>query len=67
MVGGRAPAFAPLMRRDFFAHEESRAFLFSAVTSIFLNLIVILALYLRYGGAVETAEQPEYPPEGEIA
>jgi Cu/Ag efflux pump CusA len=37
------------------------------VTSTFLNMIVIPALYLRYGGAVETAEQPEYPPQGEIA
>jgi Cu/Ag efflux pump CusA len=37
------------------------------VTSTFLNMIVIPALYLRYGGAIETAEQPEYSPQGEIA
>src|SRR5215470_16573519 len=37
------------------------------VTSTFLNMIVIPALYLRYGGEAVTAEQPEYPGEGAIA
>lgn len=36
------------------------------VTSTFLNMIVIPALYLRFGGAVATAEQPEYPAEGSM-
>jgi Cu/Ag efflux pump CusA len=37
------------------------------VTSTFLNMIVIPALYLRYGGAVATVREPEYPGEGEVA
>jgi Cu/Ag efflux pump CusA len=37
------------------------------VTSTFLNMIVIPALYLRYGGEAATAEEPEYPGEGAIA
>jgi CzcA family heavy metal efflux pump len=34
------------------------------VTSTFLNMIVIPALYLRYSGAAEAAEEREYPAEG---
>jgi CzcA family heavy metal efflux pump len=37
------------------------------VTSTLLNMIVIPALYLRYGRAAAVVEEPEYPSEGEIA
>jgi CzcA family heavy metal efflux pump len=37
------------------------------VTSTFLNMIVIPALYLRYGEAVATAQEREYRGEGEVA
>jgi Cu/Ag efflux pump CusA len=37
------------------------------VTSTFLNMIVIPALYFRYGGAVATIDKPEYPEEKESA
>ena len=37
------------------------------VTSTFLNMIVIPALYLQYGATVATAEEPDYPGEGAVA
>jgi hypothetical protein len=37
------------------------------VTSTFLNIIVIPALYLKYGEAVAAATAHDYPREGEIA
>jgi len=36
------------------------------VTSTFLNMIVIPALYLKYGKAVAAATAIEYPTESEI-
>ncbi len=36
------------------------------VTSMFLNMIVIPALYLKYGRAVESARDEDYPLEGEL-
>jgi CzcA family heavy metal efflux pump len=37
------------------------------VTSTFLNMVVIPALYLKYGEAVVPASAREYPPEGQVA
>jgi Cu/Ag efflux pump CusA len=37
------------------------------VTSTFLNMIVIPALYLKYGRAELREKSSEYPPEGELA
>jgi CzcA family heavy metal efflux pump len=37
------------------------------VTSTFLNMIVIPALYLRYGRITATVPEPEYPIAGEVS
>jgi Cu/Ag efflux pump CusA len=37
------------------------------VSSTFLNMIVIPALYLKYGRAKSRVASSEYPPEGELA
>ena len=36
------------------------------VTSTFLNMVVIPALYLKYGQAEVRAGQRDYPMEGEV-
>lgn len=36
------------------------------VTATFLNMIVIPALYLKYGRAVESARDEDYPREREL-